>query len=232
MEKVDIVVVGAGPGGSSFARKASEAGLKVVVLEKRSAVGEPVRCGEAIGEDALNPFKLKPSRRFLAQETNSTSFFSPKGKKQNTRAFGKGFIVERISFDKELSAFASSAGARIMTRTRATGARREGKKVFVKASRFGKNLDFECSLLVAADGIESRVANWFGIKTNYPPSELASCTQVELAGIKLEKQDEIQLYLGSICPGGYVWVFPKGKDRANVGLGLPISHVKEKPALD
>jgi flavin-dependent dehydrogenase len=42
----DVVVVGAGPGGSTTARFAAERGLKVLMLDKRREIGYPVQCGE------------------------------------------------------------------------------------------------------------------------------------------------------------------------------------------
>ncbi len=44
----DVIVVGAGPGGSTAARFAAEGGARTLLLEKRSEIGVPVRCGEGI----------------------------------------------------------------------------------------------------------------------------------------------------------------------------------------
>ena len=46
--KTDILVVGAGPAGSLAARYAAEKGVKVTMIEARSNVGVPVRCGELV----------------------------------------------------------------------------------------------------------------------------------------------------------------------------------------
>jgi digeranylgeranylglycerophospholipid reductase len=44
--KVDIIIIGAGPAGSTTAEHAALQGAEVIVLEKRPVIGEPVRCGE------------------------------------------------------------------------------------------------------------------------------------------------------------------------------------------
>ncbi|HJJ98120.1 MAG TPA: FAD-dependent oxidoreductase, partial [Methanocorpusculum sp.] len=48
-EAYDVLVVGGGPGGALAAKAAAEAGLSVLLVEKRPAIGAPVRCAEGIG---------------------------------------------------------------------------------------------------------------------------------------------------------------------------------------
>ena len=52
----------------------------------------------------------------------------------------------------------------------------------------------------------------------------------DIAGIKVD-QDCLDFYFGEqIAPGGYLWVFPKGKDSANVGIGISVEEAKKKSA--
>ena len=51
--KCDVVVVGAGPGGSMAAKAAAMAGLDVIMLEKRQEIGDPVRCAEGVSKASL-----------------------------------------------------------------------------------------------------------------------------------------------------------------------------------
>ena len=53
---IDVLVIGGGPGGSVAARRCAEAGLRVLMIEKRQEIGAPVRCGEAIGAEATRAF--------------------------------------------------------------------------------------------------------------------------------------------------------------------------------
>jgi len=50
--------------------------------------------------------------------------------------------------------------------------------------------------------------------------DIASCVQFEMTNVKIDP-DRIEMYFGNkIAPGGYVWIFPKGKETANVGIGV------------
>jgi digeranylgeranylglycerophospholipid reductase len=84
----------------------------------------------------------------------------------------------------------------------------------------GKATHIECSLLIAADGVESCIAREAGLADSLIPSRVASCAQYRLESIAI--QSEIpELYIDhGIAPGGYAWVFPKGPRSANVGLGV------------
>jgi digeranylgeranylglycerophospholipid reductase len=62
----DVVVVGAGPGGSMTARTLAESGASVLVVEKRPEIGMPVRCGEGTGVAGLKEMGIKPDPKFIA----------------------------------------------------------------------------------------------------------------------------------------------------------------------
>ena len=65
----DVVVVGAGPGGSVAAREAAELGLSVLLLEKRQEIGSPVRCAEGVAHELLVPF-IEPDPRWISAEAS------------------------------------------------------------------------------------------------------------------------------------------------------------------
>ncbi len=60
---------------------------------------------------------------------------------------------------------------------------------------------------------------------------MGSGIQFEMVGLEMEYPDCIEFYFGSVAPGGYAWIFPKGDDIANVGLGI-VSTFTEKTAYE
>jgi len=90
----------------------------------------------------------------------------------------------------------------------------------VMAQHFDETLEIEADVVVGADGAESRIGKWAGIQTTLKPYDLETCAQYTLTNIDWESP-YCDFFLGKKkAPGGYVWVFPKGKDVANVGIGI------------
>jgi len=236
-EKYDIVVVGAGPAGSMAARAAARSGAKVLLLDKRRELGVPVQCGEAISEDPLKDLGIKPDPRWIAGRTNAVKIVSPSGvvvRITEKKIVGKlGYILDRKVFDKHLATLAAKEGADIKVGTLVDGMIMENGRIRgVKASGMGGRLEALADIIIAADGIGSRIARWAGMNTALKLVDIESGIQFQMVGIDLESSSTMEFYLGSkIVPGGYVWVFPKGEDMANVGLGVLGSRA-ERPAIE
>ncbi|MCD6461891.1 MAG: NAD(P)/FAD-dependent oxidoreductase, partial [Thermoplasmata archaeon] len=62
--------------------------------------------------------------------------------------------------------------------------------------------------------------------TSLKPTDMIPCFQYRMTGIDIDP-DNTHFYIGSAAPGGYVWVFPKTEDSANVGIGMLYDRVKK-----
>jgi digeranylgeranylglycerophospholipid reductase len=91
-------------------------------------------------------------------------------------------------------------------------------------------MPIQASVVVAADGVESRVATWAGLDTRLPLEDTMACAQYLLAGIDWDPARLGYWIDETLAPGGYAWVFPKGEGRANVGLGVQ-ADLGKVPAL-
>ena len=231
MNDYDVVVVGAGPAGASTARWAAQNGASVLMVEKRQEIGSPVRCGEGISRAWLDSVDLKLDSKSVACEVKGAKIISPNGTpfylSEKMAGNEVGIVLDRVFFDKLVAKNAVKAGADLMLKTSATGLLMgDGKVTGVKIRSYGETREVRCGCVVGADGYESQVGRWAGINTSLAPRDVTTCLQYRLTNIDQE-HEYCQFYLGSVAPGGYVWMFPKDEDTANVGLGVQLSKLNE-----
>lgn len=201
----DVLIVGAGPAGSSAARVAAEAGVDVLMIEKRRQIGEPVRCAEYIPRLLMQIVKIPPEA--ISQEIQGMATFMPNGEIMRRRV--PGFILNRAKFDQALAMEASRAGAKILTGTRAIS--KEGNKVKILGPS-GED-EIGASVIVGADGPDSTVGAWMGQKNTKFMWAMQHTVMLK------QPTYDTEVYFSREYPGGYAWLFPKGKV-ANVGVGV------------
>jgi digeranylgeranylglycerophospholipid reductase len=222
-KEYDVVVVGCGPAGSNTAKELAEKGFNVVIFDRNFEIGCPKRCGEGISANSVKQLKLKIPSYCIAQKINGAYVYAPNGREVKIKFKGtEGYILERKVFDKWLAKQAVAAGAEIFSRATVTDVLWNGNFVNgVKVETIDGLLEVRSKIVVAADGVESLVMRKAGIRTNKNPQLVDSGFQYEMAGIKLRDPHMIELFFGNeIAKRGYVWIFPKGKDCANVGVGI------------
>jgi digeranylgeranylglycerophospholipid reductase len=138
-----------------------------------------------------------------------------------------GMVLERHLFDKAIAAKAARAGTEIRLKCGATDVIMDkGKVTGIKGIDNGEPFKLTAGCVVAADGYESQVARWAGMETKLKQGDITTCFQYRMTNLKTEP-DYCEFVLGSAAPGGYVWVFPKGDDTANVGIGVLLSKLKK-----
>jgi len=233
----DIVIVGGGPAGSAAARFAAKEGAEVLVLEKRQEIGSPVRCAEGVSLSWLEELEIDNIHSSTSRVMKGATLYSPAGHKlkitEKLAGNEVGVVLERDHFDKEMARLAVEEGADFMVKTSAVGLiKEEGIVKGVKAKNLGKEFEVRADLVIGADGFESQVGRWAGIYESLEPKDIMTCFQYRLTGIDMDP-DYTHFFMGSDAPGGYVWVFPKSENTANVGLGIQFSRLNgEKTPKD
>ena len=218
----DVIVIGAGPAGSSFARIVAGAGLNVLVLDKRKELGEPVRCGEGLGEREVFRQDLDLPKQVISIEIEGAKVVAPNGKEIIWKTEEtKGWVLERKMFDKWLAELAVDKGAKVKSYTRVKDlVKKDGKIQGVVVSHGGREpYEITAPLVVSAEGMEALVARKAGFKTFSSLYDVDTCYQYEMK--PYDHQNLIELYFGNkIAPRGYVWIFPKRDKKANIGIGI------------
>ncbi|MCQ2972408.1 MAG: NAD(P)/FAD-dependent oxidoreductase, partial [archaeon] len=236
MIETDILVIGAGPAGSSAAKHAALGGAKVILIEKKSEIGAPKRCAEGVSKKGLAKLGIEPNERFITKEIDGIRLVAPDSNEvwlttEEIELPEAGYILERKVFDKYMAMDAARAGAEIRIKTLATGITRKDAYAIVDIESMGKKEQIKAKIVIGADGPESHVARWAGIKQTTKAKDMESGIQYEMCNVKFDRENIIEFYFGSVAPGGYAWIFPKGDDIANVGLAV-LAHKAEKSAIE
>ncbi|MBI5670567.1 MAG: NAD(P)/FAD-dependent oxidoreductase [Chloroflexi bacterium] len=233
----DLIVVGAGPAGSAAAMRAAATGLSVLLVEKRQEIGVPVRCGEATDIETTERF-MPLDARWVVHPVESYAIYNAVGDCVVVPPSSPTIIVDRKVFDAALAQQAAQAGADVRVGTTAVSLLREGGNgsgavTGARLKYMGQVYDVRARLVIAADGVESQVARWAGLKTIPPLADYYVGFQLMLTGLagRLNPAHcEYHIGVDSIAPGGYVWVFPKGEDTANVGIVIAANQARSTSA--
>ena len=233
----DVIVVGAGPGGSATAYHLARHGINVLLLEKTEFPREKV-CG-----DGLTPRAVK---QLIDMGIPTDPAVSP-GWLQNKglRVIGGGIRLEldwpelasfpgygltrtRMDFDDLLARRAVEAGAKLMVNTNVTGPVLDaaGRVVGVEAKTAEGDVTYRAPLVVAADGVSGRLPLALGVaKREDRPMGVAVRRYYHSPAKHDDDYLESWLELRSREGGdkllpGYGWIFGMGDGRVNVGLGV------------
>jgi digeranylgeranylglycerophospholipid reductase len=223
--KYDVVVVGGRVAGSTSSIFASKCGLDVLMIERRQEIGTPVQCAAFTSKETFKTLEIKPSKKYLCTKIDGVDFYAPnfkhfRVKGHNLYGFKEGYVLERKIFDKQLAIESAKADTDIMVKTTVKDLIiKDGCVKGVVAKHLGKTFNIKADIVIAADGIESTIANAAGLKTVNKIKNVASCAQYELVGVHTDP-NYLQIHQGTTAPGGYLWIFPKGNGVANVGLGV------------
>ncbi len=232
MEKYDAIVVGAGTAGCLAAKTIAEKGLKVALIEKKpkSEIGEKI-CGDALGEHHLKFLGLeKPTGGELETKIDGIKIFSPDENTVFTIADKDfvGYLLNRRLFGQWLLKKATDNGAQLQDNMNFRSPIIEKGAVAgvsAKNMKTGKVSELRSKVVVDATGyfgmVRKQLPAEMGIDRELDNADVEACYR-EIRQLKQETENTrfCEIYLNQkASPGGYVWIFPKGGARVNVGIG-------------
>lgn len=235
-DRYDVIVVGAGPAGSIAATTAARKGLSVLLVEKRQEIGAPVRCAEGVSKIRLQ-HHIEPDEKWICSEVKGAHILAPNGTtitmSEENAGSEVGYVLDRKIFDRALAEQSAEAGAEVLVKARVTGLIIEDDIVCgVYLMYHGEMHTIHSSIVIGADGVESKVGRWAGIDTCLKPSHIETCAQFLVSGAGID-QNFCYFYIGNeVAPAGYIWLFPKGGELANVGIGILGNRSGSRRSID
>ncbi len=182
-DKFDVIIVGAGPAGTTAAYVLAKAGLSVILLERGTYPGSKNTFGGVLYTTVLNRlipnfWEQAPVERhvkgveiYLLSATNALSI-KVQSEEHNKPPYNNSFIVSRSKFDRWYAGKAEEAGALLIPDTVVEDLLWENNRVVgVKTRR--EHGEIYADVVIAADGVNSILAEKVGLRKNYVPRQVA-----------------------------------------------------------
>jgi geranylgeranyl reductase family protein len=212
---VDVLVVGAGPGGLVAVARLARDGRRVLVCEEHPTVGDPVHCTGIVAADGFDEFQLP--RASILNPLDRVRFMSPSGMPiVYSTSKPEAVVIDRGVFDRGLADAARAAGAMIATGTRVSGLTANTHGVSARAGERAVRARLVILACGASYGIQRRAR--LGL-----PGQYLHTAQRELPATRL---GEVEMHFGrDIAPGGFAWAVPVlRKEGPHVRVGVMASH--------
>jgi menaquinone-9 beta-reductase len=231
-DDADVIVVGAGPAGSTTAYYLAQTGLDVLMLEKSTFPREKV-CG-----DGLTPRGVRALAAMGISVSEQDGWVRNKGLRvigagkrlelpwpELSSYPGYGLVRPRTDLDQMLARRAQKAGARLLEGVTVTGpvlGERTGRITGVAAKQADGEHTYRARVIVAADGNSSRLSVAMGLrKRDDRPLGVAVRTYYQSPRHDDDYLESwLDLWDGDRLLPGYGWIFGMGDGTSNVGLGL------------
>lgn len=220
----EVIVVGAGPAGGSFARELGKKGHEVLIIEEDSEIGKPIQCAGIVSNRTIEKAGV---REATLNKVKGAIFYSPNGEKIRVDGGGvKAHIIDRHVFDRKLINESNNYGCNISLNSKALDWNK--KELVVKEEDEKKR--YRPKLVVGADGVNSCIRRSLSEEV---PSSFLPGAQVVLKNVDVEDPDFVELFLGNdFAPGFFAWFIPLGDDVGRLGLCVeqgnnPLHYLKK-----
>ncbi|MFB5598342.1 MAG: NAD(P)/FAD-dependent oxidoreductase, partial [Nitrosopumilaceae archaeon] len=220
----DLVVVGAGPAGSSAAYMAAKNGVKVALIEKEESVAHSVRTSGVTWLDTIEEFGIPDD---CYNPIKNYSFCSPNNKVTISDKVSRSAVLDVRKTYRWLSSQAEKQGVDIFLKTNVIDVIKDNQEMIigVKAGSSDEEFNFHCKVVIDASGFQSVVAKAMGLVTQW--ERFGAGAEWEVKAEHADSQTWWLMVGQEYSPAGYAWIFPLGNNivRIGVGVGKPESTI-------
>ena len=209
----DVLIVGAGPAGSTCARICALAGLKTALIDK-SRFPRQKTCGGAVSGRALSYLDFPLPAALAEDECFGARIFHGRHSVVVQKKQRLAILVDREQFDELLLDKAIEAGARFLPGEQAKRVRVENESIALHTDT-GVH---EALFLVGADGVQSVIAQSLRPRLSSEETAIALVSRIAAnkGPIGPQHRGFVDMHFG-VAPQGYGWVFPR---RAYHSVGI------------
>ncbi|MEM3437751.1 MAG: geranylgeranyl reductase family protein [Nitrososphaerales archaeon] len=226
----DIIVIGAGTAGCIIANLLSRKGFNVCIIDSKRAndVGNKV-CGDALISRGLDSISFETPRCAIMNIASALRFHAPGIKPIILKT--KIFLLDRFSFGQYFLHKSIDNGSIFLDRCRALAPIvKDDKVIGIKAKVDNSKDEFYAKLIIDASGINAAIRR--KLPEELLPSKPIGENNLALSYREIRKLKESidtkyceVFYDRKVVPNGYYWIFPKGDDIVNVGIGARITKI-------
>tara|TARA_Y100001970_G_scaffold154940_1_gene189809 strand:+ start:345 stop:1568 length:1224 start_codon:yes stop_codon:yes gene_type:complete len=233
----DIIIVGAGPSGTSAALYASRLGLKTIIVDKSTFPRDKI-CGDALSGKSVKYMReldiLDEVSKLKGSAIRRLTFGSPSHKQfdinlsgpNNTGNIKEGYVVPREIFDNFLFEKAKNV-TEIKENFNVTDILYDDadRIIGVTGKQNKEKKELYAPIILGCDGSKSTIARKLGFHTE-DEDNTAIAIRCYYEGVK-GLTDQIELHFVDEVLPGYFWLFPAGENVANIGIGLSKKQAKK-----
>ncbi len=213
---IDVAVVGAGPAGAHFARRAAKQGYEVVAFE-RGSVGQPLACSGHVSRDLWDFLPEGASDDIRHHEIRGARFHLSATDDRHYPFYRDepiSNVIDRVALDELLAELAADAGAAVRPDHTVTQVTEAADSVELTVQGPSGKQQVEATLVVGADGPQSTVRRELGLPS---PDELLVGTLQHVPGADHEAFVDVFLDV----PRFFGWRIPRGEAGVELGLAAP-----------
>ncbi|MDO5851452.1 MAG: NAD(P)/FAD-dependent oxidoreductase [Methanobacteriaceae archaeon] len=205
----DIIVVGAGPIGSTYATKMAKKGYDVGLYDKKAVIGEPLQCAGLVSVNINQIQEIQ--KEFILNAVKGAILYSPNKtnitvKKQENAAY----VLDRIKYDQHLFKEAETENVQTYLKTKI-------QKTDTKTATITtQNEEITGKILVVANGPQSITAT----KLN-PNIQQEYFTAIQYTTQKEDMTDNVKVELNTNISPGFIWTIPVDENTQRIGLFTP-----------
>lgn len=207
----DVLIIGAGAAGNAVASKIRD--VETLLIEKKKIIGEPAECAGLVSKNCIDIMGFK-DERFIQNEIYGAYIHSPSGREYHIGGDKlHAYAIDRGEFDRFLAEKGEENGAEYLLGVRAEEVSRGERGIIVRT----RGEEFECNILVGAEGIDSITRRTF---FGYEPEEILFGIGAEIENTDIDPRNVHVFFGNKLAPGFFAWIIPTSRKGNKARMGL------------